>query len=28
VALADLKTLNGLTTDRILVGQVLAVPDP
>ncbi len=28
VALADLKSLNRLATDRILVGQVLIVPDP
>ena len=28
VALADLKNLNRLATDRILVGQVLIVPDP
>lgn len=28
VALEDLKNHNGLTTDRILVGQVLVVPDP
>jgi len=28
IALADLKSLNRLVTDRILVGQVLIVPDP
>ena len=28
IALRDLKTLNRLATDRILVGQVLIVPDP
>ena len=28
VALADLKTLNRLATDRILVGQMLIVPEP
>lgn len=28
VALADLKALNRLTTDRILVGQMLIVPEP
>jgi LysM repeat protein len=28
VALADLKSLNRLATDRILVGQVLIVPEP
>jgi len=28
VALADLKALNRLATDRILVGQVLIVPEP
>lgn len=28
VALADLKALNRLATDRILVGQVLVVPEP
>jgi LysM repeat protein len=28
VALADLKILNRLATDRILVGQVLILPEP
>jgi len=28
IALADLKSLNRLATDRILVGQVLIVPEP
>jgi hypothetical protein len=28
IALADLKTLNRLATDRILVGQMLIVPEP
>lgn len=28
ISLADLKTVNGLSTDRILVGQMLVIPEP